>query len=528
MMIMKRTILLTIFSTFLLSSVLIAGGEEKDEKIKGKHRRIVEEAEFFYSLDDHFMSRKIYADLVEIYPDNPEFNFRLGFSYLHLRNEEKQGIPYLQKAAEAGYTPALYFLAEAYHLDEQFFRALIALEEYRSKPDHKLTHARIDLAQARIEKAMTMMGEPLEVKIERLGTNVNTDFQDYAPNIDAEGDFLYFTSRRPGSTGGYTDQEGNYFEDIFVSKNVGDAWTMAEPMPRPVNQDGHDANVNFASSGNSMLLYRTHKNLYSGDLYITRRVREGWSEPEKMGSSINTTEYHEPSAAFSPDEKEIYVVSDRPGGFGGKDIYIIRKLPNGEWSEPQNLGREINSAFDEDAPFLSLDGQNLFFSSMGNGSIGGYDVFRCTKNEIGEWGEPDHLGYPINSVYDDIYFSVTADGKRGFLSSSRERTMDIYEIEMLYEYDDLVVVKGLISDDLTDIPLISEITFYDVREEKEAVTVLTNRLTGKFVAAVMPDRQYKVSVRSESYETHEDTIEVKVNSKGEFEVLEYNVRMKKE
>ena len=277
-----------------------------------------------------------------------------------------------------------------------------------------------------------------------------------------------------------------------------------------------------------MLLYRTHKNLYSGDLYITHRIREGWSEPEKLPSSINTNEYHEPSAAFSPDEREIYVVSDRPGGFGGKDIYVIRKLPNGEWSDPQNLGREINSPFDEDAPFLSLDGKNLFFSSMGNGSIGGYDVFQCSKDQEGEWGSPKHLGYPVNSVFDDIYFSVTANGKRGFLSSSRERTMDIYEIEMLYEYDDLVVIKGIISDEMNQVPLTGEVTLFDIRESKEVVTVVPNRLTGKYVAAVMPDREYKIIVKSEGYSTHEDMVEVNVENKGDFEVLEFNVELRKE
>ncbi|NNC82575.1 MAG: hypothetical protein HKN79_03280 [Flavobacteriales bacterium] len=525
---MERRILLTISAVFLIVFTGFAGGDDKDEKIKGKHRRIVEEAEFFYSIDDHFMSKRIYSDLVELYPDNPEFNFRLGYSYLHMRNEENLSIPYLQKAAELGYTAAYYFLAEAYHLNEEFFRALVALEEYRNRPDHKLTHARIDLAQHKIEKAMVMMGEPIEVMMKRLGTNVNSDYQDYAPNIDAEGNYLYFTSRRPESTGGYTDQEGNYFEDIFIARNVAGAWTKAEPLPRPVNDDGHDANVNFASSGNSMLLYRTHKNLYTGDLYITHRVREGWSEPEKLEDAINTSEYHEPSAALSPDEKEIYVVSDRPGGFGGKDIYVIRKLPTGKWSEPQNLGREINSPFDEDAPFLSLDGRSLFFSSMGNGSIGGYDVFRCTKNELGEWGEPQQLGYPINSVYDDIYFSVTANGKRAYVSSSRERTMDIYEIEMLYEMDDLVIVKGLVSDELNQIPLQGEVSIYDIRENKEVVTVIPNRLTGKYVAAVMPDRKYLIQVKSPGYEIAEQTIEVKVNNKGDFEVLEVDVALKKE
>ncbi len=523
---MKKILFFILAFFFALSAS--AGGEEKEYKVKGKHRRMVEEAEFFYSIDDHFMSRKIYADLIDLYPENPEFNFRLGFSYLHLRNEESQAIPYLEKASTLAYTPAYYFLAEAYHLSEQFHRALMALDNYRKSPDHKLTHARIDLAQQRIETAMTMMGSPLDVGIKRLGTNVNSEYQDYAPNIDAEGEFLYFTSRRPESTGGYTDQEGNYFEDIFISKKVAGSWTKAEPLPRPLNDDGHDANVNFAMSGNSLLLYRTHKNLYSGDLYISKRERAGWSEPELLETSINTAEYHEPSAAFSPDEKEIYVVSDRPGGFGGKDIYVIRKLPSGEWSEPQNLGRDINSPFDEDAPFVSLDGQNLFYSSMGNGSIGGYDVYRSQKTATGEWGSSQHLGYPINSVFDDIYFSVTADGKHGYVSSSREQSMDIYEIEMLYELDDLVIVKGNVIDNEVQDPISCEVSFIELDSEREFVAVVTNHITGKYVAAVLPDRRYKVIVDKEGYESYERIIEIRVDSKGDFAVEEVDIMLKKQ
>lgn len=523
---MRKTIFIILGISLNLS--VVAGGEDKEEKIKGKHRRIVEEAEFFYSIDDHFMSRKIYNDLVELYPENPQFNFRLGFSYLHLRNEEPQAIPYLEKASSMDFTPAFYFLAEAYHLNEEFHKALLALDEYRSRPDHKLTHARIDLAQQRIETALDMMGTPIDVTINRLGSNVNSEHQDYAPNIDAEGEFLYFTSRRPESTGGFTDQEGNYFEDIFISQHIAGAWTKAEPLPRPVNDDGHDANVNFSMSGNSLLIYRTHKNLYSGDLYISNRVREGWSEPTILGSSINTTEYHEPSAAFSPDEQEIYVVSDRPGGFGGKDIYVIRKLPSGEWSEPQNLGRDINSPFDEDAPFLSLDGQNLFYSSMGNGSIGGYDVFRSRKTKDGEWGASDHLGYPINSVFDDIYFSVTADGKKGYVSSSRERSMDIYEIEMLYELDDLVIVKGTVLDVATKTPVSCVVSFNELGSEREFVGVIPNHLTGKYVAAILPDRIYTMRIEKDGYESYETNVEVLVDSKGEFAVQEVDILLQKE
>jgi hypothetical protein len=503
------------------------GGDEKEEKIKGKHRRIVDEAEFFYSIEDHFMSQRIYEDLTELYPENAEFNFRLGFSYLHLRNQERKAVPYLEKAAAAEYTPAFYFLCEAYHMNEEFDKALEALDTYRKSPDHTLSHARIDLAEDRTRTAMKMLSNPLEVNVKKLDANVNTDFQDYAPNIDPEGKFLYFTSRREGSTGNFQDQEGNYFEDIYVSRNVVGAWTQAEPVNGPVNSDGHDANVNFSASGNSLLLYRTHRNLYSGDLYISSRGKTGWDEPVKLPMSINTDEYHEPSAAFSPDEQEIYVVSDRPGGYGGKDIYIIRKLPNGQWSEPENLGREINSAFDEDAPFISLDGHSLFFSSMGHNAIGGFDVFRAKRSADESWGNVDHLGYPINTVHDDIYFSVTADGKRGFLSSSRSNNMDIYEVDMLFEQDDLVVLKGVITDEYSGLPISATVHFMDSKTGEKFTSVITNHLTGKYVAAIIPDKKYRMIVEAMGYQDFSEKVEVKVQEKGEFKAAQKDVYLEK-
>jgi len=246
-----------------------------------------------------------------------------------------------------------------------------------------------------------------------------------------------------------------------------------------------------------------------------------------MSLAINTDEYHEPSAAFSPDETEIYVVSDRPGGFGGKDIYIIRKLPNGQWSEPENLGKEINSAFDEDAPFLSLDGHTLFFSSMGHDAIGGYDVFRSKCKIDGEWTSPDHMGYPINTVHDDIYFSVTADGKRGFLSSSRDATMDIYEIDMLFEQEDLVVVMGMVMDEYSGLPVNARISFMDYKTGEKFASVITNTLTGRYVAAIMPDRKYRMIIDAMGFKDYSDKVEVKVNEKGEFKAELKDIELEK-
>jgi len=511
----------------MIVPVLIAGGDDKDERIKAKHRRIAEEADFFFSIDDHFMSKRIYTDLVELYPENAEFNFRLGFSYLHLRNLESQGIPYLEKAVSEGFTPAYYFLAEVYHLEKRFPEALKVLRDFATRPDRNLPYSRVEIAERRILKAMELLASPIDVRIKKLGSNINSDHQDYAPNIDPEGEFLYFTSRRPESTGGYTDQEGQYFEDIFMSHCVSGAWTDAEPVSRPLNSDGHDANVNFSASGNSMLIYRTHKNLHSGDLYVSERMKGAWSEPEKLDDAINTSEFHEPSAAFSPDERELYVVSDRPGGFGGKDIYVIRRLPNGDWSEPQNLGMEINSPFDEDAPFLSLDGRTMYFSSNGNGSIGGYDIFRVSKDPMGGWGEPMHMGFPVNSVHDDIYFSVTADGKRGFLSSSREGSMDIFEVDLLYEEDDLVVLKGSIKDAKSGEPIVAQVRLIDLESGLEWVTTKSNRETGNYVLAIRPDTPFQMVVEAMDYKDADQTVEIEVREKGDFHVKTMDVLLER-
>lgn len=498
---------------------------DSDVKVKGKHRRMVEEAAFFYSVDDHFMAQRIYADLVDLYPDNEVFNFRLGYSYLHLRNEEQQSIPYLEKSARMGHTPAYFYLAEAYHMEERFEEALTALANYRQRDDHQLSHARIDMAEERSLRAKAMIAAPEKAVVTRLGSNINTDHQEYAPNIDPEGNKLYFTSRRPGGTGDYTDVEGSYFEDIYVAQRLAGAWTASKSIKGPINSDGHDANVNLTSSGNRLIIYRTHKNLFTGDLYYSDIRRDGWTEPIKFGSNINTDKYHEPSAALSPDEREMYIASDRPGGYGGKDLYVLRRLPNGEWSEPQNMGRRVNSPMDEDAPFLSLDGRTLYFASTGHNSIGGYDIFRTSTDALGEWELPEQLGYPINSVSDDIYFSTTADGKKGYLSSSRAKSMDIYEIDMLYEDDDLVVVKGFVTEEVSGLPMSAEVTFADRNGRVNTVRTLTNNQSGRYVVALLPDVKYELRVDALGYERHTENVVVEVSEKGMFRVIERDVTM---
>ncbi|MFZ9028693.1 MAG: OmpA family protein, partial [Crocinitomicaceae bacterium] len=151
-------------------------------------------------------------------------------------------------------------------------------------------------------------------------------------------------------------------------------------------------------------------------------------------NDINT-KFWETHCTVTRDGLQMYFVSSRPGGYGGRDIYRIVKLPNGNWSEPINLGPEINTPYDEDSPFIAVDNKTLYYSSNGKTSMGGFDIFRTIRDENDVWSPPMNLGFPINSTGDDVFYTTTADGLRGYLSSYRKGGMgekDIYEIENDY------------------------------------------------------------------------------------------------
>jgi outer membrane protein OmpA-like peptidoglycan-associated protein len=149
-----------------------------------------------------------------------------------------------------------------------------------------------------------------------------------------------------------------------------------------------------------------------------------------LSNGVNTKSW-EPHLYVTPDGSEVYFVSDRPGGYGGRDIYVMKKNVDNSWSEPKNLGPEINSPFDEDAPFVSIDNYFLYFASNGTKSIGGFDIFVAERDEQGNWKTPENMGYPINSTSDDAFYTTTTDGFKGYISSFRKGglgDMDIYEI----------------------------------------------------------------------------------------------------
>lgn len=156
-----------------------------------------------------------------------------------------------------------------------------------------------------------------------------------------------------------------------------------------------------------------------------------WERPSRIGEEIDARASHEPSIFLSRDGKSMFFVSDRKNGVGQKDIWVCEKEGN-DWGKAKNLGFEVNSPFNEDSPFLTPDGNTLYFSSEGHNSMGGYDVFKCTRLPNGKWSAPENLGAPINNGGDDIFYTPLENGSGAYYSSLNrdgEGDLDLFFIQ---------------------------------------------------------------------------------------------------
>jgi hypothetical protein len=291
---------------------------------------------------------------------------------------------------------------------------------------------------------------------------------------------------------------------------VDELWGAATNVGAPLNTRVHDATVGISPDGSSMIVYRTQGDLVSGDLFEARVYAQQWQMPELMTSMINSAS-HEPSASIAPGGDEIYFTSDRPGGFGGRDLYRIRRLPNGEWSLPLNLGPKVNTAHDEDAPFIHSDGLTLFFSSNGHSTMGGYDIFKTTlmDADMNGWSLPENMGYPLNTVNEDIYFCLSADGFTGYFSSERPGGLgmqDIYQVDFPGSQLDYMVVRGVITD-TAEAPVQARITLMDETREEILGVYSANATTGRYLLVVAPGQRYAMTVEAPGFITQESMLE---------------------
>lgn len=412
--------------------------------------------------------------LLDEQPNNANLNYKIGKCYLNQGIDRNLAKPYLIKASKdvrRNYDPFIadfkgaptdtyYYLGQAYHITSELDKAEEAYQKFvdQSSKKHFLND---DAARGlmEIQTARELMSAPLDVNITNLGGPINSEFAEYSPIVAMDESTIYFTSRRlrPDSTNERTvdASTGLYYEDMYVSyRNINGKWMNPELLN--INIPGeHSSVVSMGKNGRKIYIYRIFNgngNIYESDF----ELGNGWTNPSLVGSDVNS-KHNEFFAALSIDENRLYYVSDRPGGMGGKDIWYVNKLPNGEWGKSINLGKPINTPQDEDAPFIHPDGKTIYFSSNGHNTMGGYDIFFSKLKDDDQWSEPTNMGYPINTTDNDHSFITTPSGKRGYYSSRGSGSLgstDIYIVDFKPEEKNtpevdmsaFAVLKGFIFD----------------------------------------------------------------------------------
>jgi tetratricopeptide (TPR) repeat protein len=506
-----------VFVFMLLSTHLFA---QKDLTRYQKNQLF--QANQFFKIEDYLAAKDIFKALLEKFPENPDMNGKLGICLSNVRGEEDDALEYLIKAGDKSLPETYFYIGECYHRKMDFAKAITNFTNYKSKKQaifsDEIVNENIDMA----ERAIRSISQAKKVEIKNLGMYVNSPQQDYAPVLSPNQEELFFTSRRPGGTNNETDGSGDFYEDIYSIKKINDMWLPPQNIGYPLNSSTHDATVSMSFDGKEMLIYRTSPNLTGGDLLISSIEKGKWKEPKKLFDRINSN-YQEASASTSLDGAEMFFSSDRPGGFGGKDIYRVVKLPDGQWSYPLNLGPDVNTPYDEDAPFIYTPTGTLYFSSKSHSTIGGYDIF--SSNRLGEenWSEPENLGFPINSVKDDIYFTLTIDGETGYFSSDRPEGLgkqDIYEVSIPRNNAAFLLLCGTISDSIANKGLKAKIILKEDDSEVTELGYTNNARSGKYVVAVNPNKKYKIIIQADGYKTKESEINFeKYKSSESIEVL---------
>ena len=523
---------------------------------KGEDQLKMFNAQQAFYAGDFQKAANIYKDLLTQSPTDANILGRIAECFFNMAqyNDAQLNAEKAKGIDEKAYERTSLVLGKYYHMNGRLDEALTEYNFYKSivGATKKAQESQIDMFIAQIATAKELMGHPVDVKIQNMGDVINSEFDDKAPMVTADGKTLIFTSRRPGKSS-QLDVEGDnkYFEDIYISKwdTVKKMWADAELIPGSINTEGHDACTSISPDGKQIFIYKNDAQGESrgGDIYASRLSSSGkWGGAKSVGKPINTT-YWEGGACVSPDGKTLYIISERPGGLGHGDIYVAQRKTRTEWDTPVNIGPMINTPEDEGGLFLAPDGKTLFFSSKGHNSMGSYDIFKTTY-ENGKWTTPVNLGYPINTVNTDVCFSLTVDGKTGYFNSDRKGGLgerDVYVVDLanypVLEKDMkpkaktpsaestavMAILKGDIFDAIANKGVEAELKVYDETGAEVGSTTSTEG-NGEYFLTLIAGKNYHVKISQKGYKSIDEKVEVAVAKEGPTTVVKHYLLYKED
>ncbi len=462
------------------------------------------EAKEHFNHNNFLWAIPVYKQLLKQEPDNADYNYKLGMCYLNTNINKTLAIKYLEKASEKNKIDKtiLYNLGLSYQYASRFDEAIVTYKEYvknvMGKDKEKGLH-QIETC----ENGKEFIKHPQNITWENLGKNINSEFPDYYPFVSENENVLVFTTRRKDNLGGKVEVDGYFSSDIYISKKVNDVWGKPVNIGGPINTRYDEQAVSLSPDGTSMIVYVDRIDSL-GNIYEAKEKDKMFKKLVKLCANVNSD--FETSGSISPDGNTIFFASKREGGYGETDLYMARKLPNGQWAKAQNLGKNINTTYKEDFPEIAPDGVTLYFSSQGHDGMGDFDLFKSVWNqEENTWSIPVNLGYPVNSVGEERSISFSKNNKVAYISALRPEgfgDLDIYKITFISGSELLLqnTVRTIDSAKTID-AVVSIINTADKGKDIEPLMYTPNHSTGKFISYLTPGK-YEITITSKGYKTY--------------------------
>jgi outer membrane protein OmpA-like peptidoglycan-associated protein len=470
--------------------VLIAQRQNELSTKNNRAKRAFEEAIQKYNYRDVKAAEEYFREAIKIDPSFIEAYIVMGEMFQNEKRHRDAINAYMQAVQiNPGFFPnTLYYLAESYLAVGEYQFAKNSLVRYLEFDG--ISKAMREKGQAqmiKIEFALNALKNPVPFEPQNLGPLVNSEHDEYAPTLTADEQTLIFTRKIPRTDMNFA-YLGPEYEDFFLSYRENGEWTPAVNLGPPINTQNNEGAQSISADG--MYLYFTACGRPGGmgscDILVARKVGAGWSEPINLGAPVNSSAW-ESQPSISADGKTLYFTSNRLGS--GMDIWVTNSLGDGKWSVPENIGPVINTSGREMSPFIHPDNKTLFFASDSHPGMGGMDLFYSVKGADGQWQTPVNLGYPINTFADEISLVVGASGKEAYFASEQpggQGGSDLYFFELYEEARPTPVtyMKGFVFDAETRARLAARFELVDLEKGEIILESTSNARTGEFLIPI--------------------------------------------
>lgn len=338
---------------------------------------------------------------------------------------------------------------------------------------------------------------PVNVNPVNMGSSINSKDQEYSPAFAIDEKTIYITKRM----GNLSDNRPN--EDLYFAELNDESWDKVKDIGPPINTIENEGAFSISSDGNYIFFTSCSRNGGKGqcDIWLTSKKNNRWDEPKNLQSPINT-KYWESQPSISSDGRMLYFSSDRPGGYGGTDIWVS-EFSNSGWSAPKNLGPAVNTSKDEQFPFIHSDNRTLYFSSNGHPGLGKSDLYLTRKDVKLNWATPINMGFPINSRGQDWNLVVARDGKTAYFSSDQLKGfggLDIYTFQLpeKLQAEKVSYLRGYVRDAITKQPLSANVELSPINGEPTTLTYAKPG-TGMFLVPLKTNMKFALTIDKDGY-----------------------------